>query len=291
MLPNASDITYFLEIAKAGNITRAAQRLGVAQPSLSLAIRRLEGSLGEQIFTRTKKGVYLTPAGNELLKHSKNLLDYWEVVKSHALTVTNEIKGKLSLGCHPSVGLYSLKNFLPEVLRGNPHLEISLKHDLSRKITDEIINFRIDMGIVVNPIKHPDLVIRKLCEDEVTLWSIKAEKGKESSVLDYKNGTAVIICDPELIQAQTVIKKLKSKRIGYSRVLASNSLENITNLCAKGAGIGIIPTRVVNTCNWPELRRVANAPVFKDEIALIYRVENKNIETIKYMSAKIQEAF
>src|SRR4051812_16116967 len=108
MMPSASDLKYFVEVCNTLNISRASERLGISQPSLTLALQRLEGNLGTRVFTRTKRGVSLTPGGRQLLIHSRSLLQTWENVHAHVLASETEVEGTYSIGCHPSVALYSL---------------------------------------------------------------------------------------------------------------------------------------------------------------------------------------
>ena len=165
MLPSSSDLTYFLEIAHQGNLTHAANHLGVSQPSLTLAMQRLEQSVGTKLFIRSRQGVRLTKAGDQLLLQARKLMSQWEELRQTAMDSVNEIKGRFTLGCHPSVARYSLPLFLPGLLAAHTELEISLEHDLSRNITHKVLNLDIDLGIVVNPTPHPDLVMKSLAED------------------------------------------------------------------------------------------------------------------------------
>ncbi|MBC7690283.1 MAG: LysR family transcriptional regulator [Methylotenera sp.] len=286
-MPSPSDLTYFVEVASSLNLSRAAERLGISQPSLTLAIQRLEHSVGTPLLIRSKRGVTLTQSGKQLLVHARELLQRWDAVKGQALASVHEIQGSYTLGCHPSVALYSLAKFLPELQEKNPGLEIRLLHELSRKVTEAVIRMEADLGIVINPVRHPDLVLRKLCDDEVTVWVGDGRR----KVQDHRTGEAVLICDPEMLQTQDLLGKLKKCGIGYSRVLASSNLEVITQLVAHGAGIGIIPQRVVNSSRYRNLKRVPKAPVFRDEIFLTYRVENKLIRSIQAISEGVIEAF
>jgi DNA-binding transcriptional LysR family regulator len=290
MMPSPSDLTYFVEVATSQNISRAAERLGISQPSLTLAIQRLEQSVGTPLLIRSKKGVTLTQAGKQLQAYARELLQRWETVKGHALASAHETQGNFRIGCHPSVALYSLGGFLPDLLEKHPKLEVKLLHDLSRKIVESVIRMETDIGIAVNPVRHPDLLIRKLCDDEVTFW-VGAGKRK---VQDFRSGDAVLICDPELIQSQDLMKKLRKAGIQYGRLLPSSSLEVVTSLVAQGAGIGVIPGRVASqaSCHGKRgLRRVPKAPVFYDEICLLYRVENRSIRAIQAISESILSSF
>jgi DNA-binding transcriptional LysR family regulator len=287
MMPSSADLTYFIEVATTLNVSRAAERLGIRQPSLSLAIQRLEQSIGTPLFIRSKKGVALTQAGKHLFARTRDLLQHWDTVKNHALASTQEIQGRYSVGCHVSVALYSLPGFMADLLEKHPDLELRMTHELSRRITERVIQMQIDVGIVVNPIKHPDLVIRKLCADEVTFWVGKGNR----DIQDFRGGNAVLICDPDLIQTQDLIKKLKKSGIHFRRILESSSLEVITELTASGAGIGVIPGRVATFDPKKGLRRIPKAPSFSDEICLLYRVENKSIKSIQAIADHVKLAF
>lgn len=273
-----SDLSYFIEVAKTKNMSRAAERIGISQPSLSQAIKRIEDNLGVDVLLRSKKGVVLTKAGEKLLKHSVGLSNMWDQIKSEVLSSTHEVSGSISIGCHPSVGFYSLDKFLPSIIEKNKNLEITLHHDLSRNICERVISHEMDIGIVINPIPHPDLIIHKLCDDEVTLW--KSAKNKNEDIL---------ICDPDLIQTQDIQKKI-SKKFDYKRVITSGSLENIANLTLAGAGIGILPTRVANKVSGNKLKSLSDAPVFKDKLCVVYRVENKGVVAISHIVSEIKKA-
>ena len=288
MMPAASDLTYFVEVSHSQNLSRAAERLGISQPSLTLSIRRLEQSIGTPLLIRSKKGVTLTQGGKQLLAHARDLLQKWETAKSHALASTQEVQGCYTIGCHASVAIYSLGGFLPDLLEKHPQLEIKLHHDLSRKITEAVIRLEMEIGIVVNPIRHPDLVIRKLCNDEVTFWVGDGNR----KVQDFLSGQAVLICDPDLLQSQALLKELRKSGIQYGRILPSSNLEVITQLVTQGAGVGIIPGRVaVSASLQTTLHRVPKAPVFHDELCLLYRIENKSVRAIQAMSDNIVSSF
>jgi DNA-binding transcriptional LysR family regulator len=287
MMPSSADLSYFIEVVSALNLSRAAERLGMSQPSLTLAIQRLEQSIGTPLLVRSKKGVTLTQAGKQLAVRARDLLQQWDTVKNYALASTHEIQGNYTVGCHVSVALYSLAHALADLLEEHPHLEVKLAHDLSRKITERVIRMEIEVGIVVNPVKHPDLVIRKLCSDEVTFWVGKGNR----KIQNFREGNAVLICDPDLLQTQDLLKKLKKSGIRYGRILTSSSLEVITELTASGAGIGVIPSRVAAYVAGKGLRRIPKAPSFRDEICLLYRVENRGVKSVQAIADRIALTF
>ena len=275
MLASPNELSYFVELASTLNFSRASERIGISQPSLSAAIKRLEHAIGTELFIRGKNGVTLTQAGKRLLSHTKQLLQSWDTIRSETLASHYEIQGSFTLGCHQSVALYTLPNFLSALINEHPKLEIHLKHDLSRKILEGIVNLSIDIGIVVNPVRHPDIIIHKLYDDEVTFW----HAGKLSE-------EPVVICDPDLTQSQQLLKRAHKSGLQYKRFLTSSSLEVIAQLTADGCGIGILPTRVAMT---KQLQRADKMPAHHDEICLVYRHENRHIKAMQTMIAAIKQ--
>lgn len=270
ILPSFNDINYFLEVSSTKNISRAAERLGITQPSLSSAIKRLEDSLGSQLLIRSRSGVQLTKAGADLQTKGRLLLLNWEQLKSEINRKMENVSGQYIIGSHPSVALYTLPRFLPQLLKQYPELDIKLVHDLSRKITEEVISYKIDFGLVVNPVKHPDLVIRELCLDEVGFWVSK----KYFETQDPGSESATLICDPNLQQTQKLLIDLAKKKIHFNRFIHSSNLEVITELTMDGAGVGILPQRVASRHKSFGLQPIkGNYPSFKDRVCLVYRAD------------------
>ena len=257
--PNPWDLRYFQEIALTLNLSRASERLGVRQPALSLSLKRLEEALEVKLFLRRNRGLTLTSAGQRLLRQSNMLLSDWEALVSEIKKSETDLVGRFTLGCHPSVATYSLKDVLRKLYSSYSGIEITLKHALSRVICEQVISGSLDFGIVVNPVKHPDLIINKLASDEVSFW--KAPHGLSN----------VLIYNPELNQSQTLLKKIKAKN-SFQRSITSESLEVIATLANSGTGVAILPGRVVKALA-PRLKKVKNSPVYLDEITFIRRVD------------------
>ncbi len=287
MIASPNDLIYFVEISHTLNLSRTAKRIGISQPSLTLAVKRLEQAIGTELFIRGKNGVVLTKAGKRLLSHAKQLLQLWDSVKAESLASHYEIQGKFTLGAHPSVALGTLSRFLPKLLMDYPKLEIQLTHDSSRNIAEGIINLSIDIGLIVNPIKHPDLIIQKLYDGKITFW----HTGEKNVNQQIDSGEAVLIFDPDLTQTNSLLKRIHRQGLKYKRVLTSNSLEVIANLTANGSGIGILPTCVALSAYPNKLKPVPKMPCHHDEICLVYRHENRNVKAVQAIISSIKEGF
>ncbi|MGE3973936.1 MAG: LysR family transcriptional regulator [Bdellovibrionales bacterium] len=257
--PNPWDLRYFQEIASTGNLSRASERLGVGQPALSLALKRLEEGLEVELFLRRNRGLTLTSAGQRLLRESNKLQAAWESVVGETKKSETELVGRYTLGCHPSVAIYALKDVIRDLYASYSGIEVQLIHALSRVVCEGVISGTLDFGIVVNPIKHPDLVIHKLATDEVCFW--KTHKGHED----------VLIYNPALSQSQALIQKIKKKE-PFKRTICSDNLEVIASLASNGAGVAILPTRVAKAIA-SNLKQVEGYPTYYDEVTFLYRAD------------------
>lgn len=285
MIPSAEDLRFFLEAADKSNFSRAAEALGIAQPSLSLAIARVERCIGESLFVRSKKGVCMTQAGKQLYSQAKYLVEVWEGIRSSVKASMTEVQGNYVIGCHASVACFSLPDFLPQLLESFPKLNLSIAHDLSRRVTEGVIASRIDVGIVVNPVRHPDLIISRLGYDEVTFWSSAGSSVRIEALSDRD-----LILHPELAQTESLVTDLRKLKIEPQRVVPSGSLELIARVVASGSALGILPARVVAS-EGKGLQRVRGAPTFRDIICMIIHASNRRVAAIQAITGAIRSSF
>lgn len=251
------DIKYFNVVSETLNVTRASEIIGISQPALSYSIKRLESELGGQLLIRLKNGIQLTKLGEEFLKRSRRLIYEWEQAQNIARPETDLIEGSYTFAIHPSVALYSLDFFITKLQQEFPGLNFKFIHGLSREMTEKVISWEADFGIVVNPIQHPDLVIKNLYHDEVAIF--------------YRaDAPPRLIFDQNLTQAQHILKKIGKKKL-FSGEITSENLELVAKLTALGLGYGILPTTIAS--QYERLKKMRNSPTFKDEISLVYRPE------------------
>ncbi|MEZ4871351.1 MAG: LysR family transcriptional regulator [Bdellovibrionales bacterium] len=259
-----SDIDNFVEVAKLGNLSRAAQRLGLSQPALSHCIHRVENALEAELFFRSKKGMELTPQGKRFFEQAHTLTNQWQQLVESVHDEVNQAVGTIKLGVHTAVAQYTLPKFMPSFLNSYPKLSLQLNHGLSRHMTEKVVSSELDAAIVVNPVKHPDLVIVDLCKDVVTVWHSKQCKNLKT-----------LMVDPALIQSQDILRKLSKKGFDFTNTIESTSLEVIAQLMVAGAGCAILPERVVKAFSQGKAVQVKNAPQFNDRICLVFRPEFK----------------
>lgn len=274
-----AEIRYLREIAHTRNLSRAAERLGITQPALTQALRRAETTLGLELFYRSKTGAVPTKAGERFLGEAELLLAQWQRMTAAARSAEEEVAGQFRIGCHPSVGVFSFPHFLPALQRAHPALDIQLVHGPSRHITAEVVCWRLDFGIVINPVRHPDLVIHELGLDTVTFFRSPG-----------KYNADVLLLQPDLQQSQTLVTKAEKQGLRFARTVESTSFETLLAVAEAGGGAVILPERVVRSGRQILKRLSPNAPEVQDRLCLVYRADIRSSAAAKAIIDSIRKA-
>lgn len=253
------DIENFIATSGCKSIVEAARLLEIGQPSLSESIKRLEQDCGSILFYRSRSGIQLTPVGRTFRSRAQKATDALNELEASEENGPTNWTSQISIGCHPTVAQYTVPKALAYLKKHSPEYKISLRHDLSRIIQSEVQRGLIDVGVVINPAEVPDLIIRSLGTDTFSVWSSSAR----ASELD------TIICNPDLFQTQSILKKWKAKP---AKIISTDSLDLICRLVSENIGFGILPERAVGLSKL-ELRQMKLLPTFEDKICLIYRPE------------------
>lgn len=271
-----SDIKNFVEMASCHTIIQCANKLEISQPALSESLKRLEQNLGCTLFYRSRSGIQLTPSGKIILDKAQTALRAFldiGIVKNEDTVFAGRT---IVLGCHSTVAQYSIPKALKNLKSVAPDYKIELKHDLSRNIQSDIQKGMVDIGVVINPIRVPDLIIRPVASDVICVWANKKSKNLDT-----------IICNPNLFQTQSILKRWKDKP---HKIISTDSLELICRLVIEDVGFGIIPQRAVHLSS-THLRQFNKLPTYKDEIALVYRPEFGKIVSERLTIEALERSF
>ncbi|RYZ72358.1 MAG: hypothetical protein EOP05_11095, partial [Proteobacteria bacterium] len=113
-----------------------------------------------------------------------------------------------------------------------------------------------------NPVAHPDLVIKDILKDQITLWRTRGCENPD-----------VLMIEPSLMQTQELVRKLAKKGFIFKRTLTSPSLEVLAQLLTAGTGYALLPERVIRALAHEKFEKVPEAPAFQDRIAMIFKKE------------------
>jgi len=160
-------LRYFLAVAEEGNVTRAAERLGIAQPPLSQQIRMLEAELGIALFKRLPRGVELTSGGRMLLRDARGILSDVDLAASRAVRVAAGTEGNLVLGLTTSAAANA---WVPAIIRAfhraYPSVHLEHREGNAAQLTESVAQGAIDVGILRSPVSYPsELVFHPLLKE------------------------------------------------------------------------------------------------------------------------------
>lgn len=260
MTPTAKEIEQFIEVFHIRHLSKAALRLGVTQPALTQCIQKLERKVGGKLFHRSPQGMVPTKLGVAVYKNSSALQDAWANLLSDARAIREGLTGRFRVGCHSSVAGFCIPQLLRRLDQSAPKIELELMHDFSRKILEKVVSFDLDLGFVINPIRHLDLVIKPIGEDIVKFW---VRPGKPA--VPHR-----LIVDLSVNQTEKILARAPVFK-GWP-ILHSESLEVVRTLTVQGLGVGWLPQRVA-LADGPLLSpyRSKHTPEFRDRIFLVYR--------------------
>ncbi|WP_411878143.1 LysR family transcriptional regulator [Polaromonas sp. YR568] len=150
-------LRYFLVLAEELHFGRAARRLSISQPPLSLNIQQLEASIGARLFTRNSKSVQLTAAGLAFVPAARALLDQAAQAAGHARDVGQGMAGSLAIGFSGTMLYSGLPNILERFQAEHPLLRLTLKELSSSEQLVELAHDRLDLGFVHTTRVPPEL--------------------------------------------------------------------------------------------------------------------------------------
>ncbi|MFN0107089.1 MAG: LysR family transcriptional regulator, partial [Bryobacteraceae bacterium] len=152
----------FCAIARTGSFTKAADELGIAQPSLSEQIAKLEQGLGAPLFERLNRRVELTPPGQAILPIAQALLDDAASLPDHFESAREGVAGPLRVAAIPTILPYFLAPLLKGFCDRYPEVQLRLRESTTNELVEQVLNGAIDVGLLSLPVDTPGLVMKEL---------------------------------------------------------------------------------------------------------------------------------
>ena len=154
----------FYEIVREQSFTRAADKLFLTQPAISLQIKALENELDELLLERNRRQLRLTPAGEILFAHAKAVLARLEQAHDDIAALKQVLRGRLAIGTSDTNCTYVLPNVLAEFRARYPAVELDIRNRMSPEVSNLVLNDEVEFGLATLPVKHRDLVSESLFE-------------------------------------------------------------------------------------------------------------------------------
>lgn len=241
-------LRYFLAVAQAGHITRAAEELGMQQPPLSQQIKALETELGMPLFRRHPKGVELTDAGRRLQDEAGRLLADFEAMRARMLSLSDGRHGPLSVGFTSSAAAHA---FTPETLRAcrsrYPGIALTVRENNAAEITEAVATARLHCGFLRVPVSTPPgVVLQTLLHEPAVLalprgHALARETGC-APLRDLQDQPLVLVRRPGAPGLYANLLALCVQQGVRVRVAAEvDRMMTNLNLVAAGAGLSVVP--------------------------------------------------
>ena len=228
---------YFVAVAETRHFTRAAERLGVAQPSLSQQVRALEADLGAELLHRTRGNVALTDAGEVLLPVARRMLADAETARREVRELASLGRGRVRLGATPSLCTGLLPAMLATFHRAHPAIELVVHEGGSRDLQRELTEGALDLALVIDPRLADDSQLQAvplLREDLVVI----SPRGRPRPVRTARMGVADLAGRP-----------LVMFRAGYdlreTTMVEGGEMDAVLEFVQAGLGLAVVPSTVV----------------------------------------------
>jgi LysR family hydrogen peroxide-inducible transcriptional activator len=236
-------LRYFCALVKLGSFTRAAQHEGVAQPTLSLQIRRLERFVGAELFVRLGRSVRLTHAGETFYPYAKEILSQAKHAASRVRQLEIGIRGPLRVGAIPTVLPYLIAPYLPEFSRLYPEVDLVLTEEVTIHLVEMLQAGDLDVIVASLPLRHPDIVCSELLREPLVLvapvdhtLSTRTRAGN----FDLSGERLLLLKEGHCFRDDMLIA-CKRGGLEMAPVFEANHFGSIFPLVASGAGVTIAP--------------------------------------------------
>lgn len=244
-------LAYFVAVAETRHFTRAADRVHVAQPSLSKQIRTLEHELGAALFSRARGNIALTAAGEALLPLARRILADVDTARQEVQELAQLRRGRVRLGATPSL----CTGLLPEVLRGfrreYPGIELLVEESGSRDLVRALAAGGLDLALIILPLQSTDpaLTTTPLLREELVVASAAtapppAGRRRTLRVTDLRDRPLVMFRRGYDLRELTVGA---CQAAGFEPTFAveGGEMDAVLGFVAAGLGIAVVPGMMV----------------------------------------------
>lgn len=256
-------LRYFLAVARAGSFSRAAASENISQPALSEQIRKLEGSLGVALFERLARGVRLTPAGQRLLVHARQILREMSDARQSLEALRTCVAGRLAVGVIPTVFPYLLAPRVEEFRRTHPEVELRLVEDITARLVESLLAGDLDLAVVSLPLRAPDLICAEILREPLLVALPPGHplaREKEVDPRALRGERWLILRDGHCFRDEVLALCRRALRQTDS-IFETDQFASIVALVAAGFGVSVLPAmaaRQAGGCRLVPLRGTAH---------------------------------
>ncbi|MCU7915580.1 MAG: LysR family transcriptional regulator [Candidatus Thiodiazotropha sp. (ex Gloverina cf. vestifex)] len=254
-----SELRYIVAVARERHFGHAAESCFVSQPTLSVAVKKLEEELGVGLFERGQGEVSLTPAGERIIAQAQRVLEEAGVIRELASQSKDQLSGPLRVGAIYTIGPYLLPHLVPILAQKAMGMPLIIRENFTSILNDQLKQGELDVIVISYPFEEPGIQTRPLYDEGFSVLlpnrhplaamvSIQPEQLKGENVLLLGDGhcfrdQVLRIC-PGCLQKNAGDGSLQ-------RNLEGGSLETIRYMVASGIGITVLPDTAIGLDQMP----------------------------------------
>ncbi len=266
-------LEYIVALNRQRHFVKAAQECGVAQPTLSAMIRKLEEELEIVIFDRDKHPIEPTPIGERIIRQAERTLEEMNKIGEMVYSEVEALSGSLRIGVIPTVAPYLIPSFISSFKENYPRIELAITEMRTAMILQQLKNSLIDMAILSTPIDNADfLEIPLYYEKYVAYFSPTYNKNKiRLKASDMPTEQLWVLQEGHCARTQ-VFNFCHSENI-HNSTYEAGSIDTLIKIVDKNGGYTVIPelhTQFLSAKQMKNIREITSPPAIR-EISIIIR--------------------
>jgi transcriptional regulator len=282
----------FFEVAKAGSISKAAKLLYISQPAISKSILRLEENLEIALFTRTSKGVSLTPEGQIFYEYLQNAFSAIEAGEIHLAKIKQFNIGKITIGTSNTLCKYILLPYLNKFMKENPHTMVSIFTQSSDKTSLLLSENKIDIGLVAKPAKTQSMSYINIMEIHDIFVATPAYLSSLKHIFDksfnpLRDGN-IMLLDKNNATRRFIDNCIEGSKLHLNQSIETGNMELLIEFAKTGIGIACVIKEFIQKeleeGTLVEIEMPPDLHIPKREIVFLYDEKNFNPSLIKFIS-------
>lgn len=246
-----TDLRYIVVLARERHFGRAAEKCFVAQPTLSVAVKKLEDELGVMLFERSPQEVRLTPAGERIVAQAEKVLAEAAQIQELAAASKDPLAGPLRLGVIYTIGPWLLPRLVPLLKERAPAMPLLLEEQFTHRLLEKLKAAELDIAVLALPVNEAGLVAQAIYDEQFRVLLPAAHpwaRSKRIEAPDLLGEQLLMLGSGNCFRDQVLdLCAVATRDSGVSpHVLEGSSLETIRHMVASGVGISVMPATAVD---------------------------------------------